>query len=210
MPHSNVLTNLNETFGIKRQAFKLCQTPLTIGARSMQSDQEKWDARYRENPGGSEPSPIMAKYWNLASIGNALDIACGNGRNSLFLASKGFAVDAVDISTVATDHLAGSDPKLHVICADLDHWRIPPDHYTLILNVRFLDRRLFPMIREGLQPGGVLIFESFMNGENDAYCLKRNELLRAFLSLRVIYYEERKTRALGKFDQVASLVAVKQ
>jgi len=210
MPLRIVLTNLNKTPEIKGQAFNPYQTPLNIGARSMQSDQEKWNARYRENPAGSDPSSILEKYWSLASIGNALDIACGNGRNSIFLASKDFSVDAVDISTVATDHLAGRDPKLHVICADLDHWRIPPDRYTLILNVRFLDRRLFPMIREGLQTGGVLIFESFMNGENDAYCLKQNELLRAFLSLRVIYYEERRTKSSGKFDQVASLVAVKQ
>ena len=139
-----------------------------------------------------------------------MDIACGNGRNSIFLAAKGFAVDAVDISTVATSRLSGRHPKLHVICADLDRWQIPPDRYTLIVNVRFLDRRLFAMIHKGLRPGGVLIFESFMNGDNDAYCLKQNELLRAFLSLRVIYYEERRTKYTGKFDQVASLVAIKQ
>jgi len=173
----------------------------------MQSDQEKWDARYRENPGGSDPSKILKKYWGLASIGNALDIACGNGRNSIFLAEKGFSVEAVDISAVATGHLAGRDPKLHVICADLDRWRIPPNRYALIVNIRFLDRRLFPMIRDGLQPRGVLIFESFMNGDRDAYCLKQNELLEAFISLRVLYYEERKVKSSGRFDQVASLVA---
>jgi SAM-dependent methyltransferase len=176
----------------------------------MQSDQEKWDARYRKNPGGSDPSSILKKYWNLAPIGNALDIACGDGRNSLYLAAKGFDVDVVDISTVATGRLDGKDPKLHVICADLDRWQIPPDRYTLIVNVRFLDRRLFPMIRDGLRPGGVLVFESFMNGDNDPYCLKPNELLRAFLSLRVIDYQERRTTSSGKFDQVASLVAIKR
>jgi tellurite methyltransferase len=172
-------------------------------------DREKWDTRYRKNPGGSEPSSIIAKYWSLASVGNALDIACGNGRNSIFLAEKGFGVDAVDISKVATDRLAGINPNIKVICTDLDTWEIPPNRYELIVNIRFLDRRLFPMIQNGLKPGGVLIFESFMDGEKDKYVLKKNELLRAFLSFRIVYYEEKKADHSEKFDQIASLVAIK-
>ena len=73
-------------------------------------DRDKWDSRYRKRLGGTDPSPILKKYCGLASCGNALDIACGNGRNSMFLAAKGFVVDAVDISTVATSHLAGKIP----------------------------------------------------------------------------------------------------
>lgn len=172
-------------------------------------DRKKWDARYLKDLGGTAPSPILKNYWTLASCGNALDIACGNGRNSIFLAAKGFAVDAVDISSVATNHLAGKDPKINVICADLDTWDIPQDRYELIANVRFLDRRLFPLIQDGLRTGGVLIFESFMDGEKDKYCLKQNELLRAFQSLRIVYYEEKKADLSEKFDQTASLVAIK-
>jgi SAM-dependent methyltransferase len=138
-----------------------------------------------------------------------LDIASGNGRNSIFLAENGFIVDAVDISTVATKHLAGKNPNLNVICTDLDTWPIPHNRYQLIVNIRFLDRRLFPMIKDGLRPGGVLIFESFMDGEKDRYCLQPNELLRAFQSWRIIYYEEKKTAGSEKFDQIASLVAIK-
>jgi len=159
--------------------------------------------------GGTDPSPILKKYWRLASCGNALDIACGNGRNSIFLAAKGFVVDAVDISTVVTTHLAGKNPNINVICVDLDAWDIPQNRYELIANVRFLDRRLFPMIQNGLRTGGVLIFESFMDGEKDKYCLKQNELLRAFPSFRIVYYEEKKADISEKFDQTAALVAIK-
>jgi tellurite methyltransferase len=173
------------------------------------NDQEKWDARYQKDLGGTEPSPVLMKYWGLASLGNALDIACGNGRNSIFLAKKGFFVDAVDISTVATKQLAGKNPDINVICTDLDTWNISPNRYDLIVNIRFLDRRLFPMILDGLKPGGVLIFESFLDGVKDAYCLKQNELLRSFLSFRVVYYEEKKIDPDQKFDQIASLVAIK-
>ena len=170
-------------------------------------DREKWDSRYQKNLGGTEPSPILMKYWGLASVGNALDIACGNCRNSIFLADKGFFVDAVDISTVATKQLAGKDPNINVICTDLDTWDISPKRYDLIVNIRFLDRRLFPMICDGLKSGGILIFESFLDGIKDEYCLKQNELLHAFQSFRVVYYEEKKTDPDGKYDQIASFVA---
>ena len=171
-------------------------------------DRKKWDSKYLQNPGGAEPAHILKEYWRLASCGRALDIACGNGRNSLFLAEKGFVVDAVDISTVATNRLAGRHPNINVICRDLDTWKIPPHRYALIVNIRFLDRRLFPMIQDGLRPGGVLIFESFMDGEKNKYCLKQNELLSAFRSLRILYYQEKKSSHSEKFDQTASLVAV--
>jgi SAM-dependent methyltransferase len=172
-------------------------------------DRKRWNARYLKSLGGTDPSPILKKHWRLASCGNALDIACGNGRNSIFLAAKGFVVDAVDISTVATSRLEGRHPNITVICADLDAWDIPHNRYDLIVNVRFLDRRLFPLIRKGLRTGGVLIFESFMDGEADDYCLKQNELLQAFRSFRTIFYEEKKADLSEKFDQTASLVAIK-
>ena len=172
-------------------------------------DQKRWDARYSKRLGGADPSPVLQKYWSFATIGSALDIACGNGRNSLFLADKGFRVDAVDISTVATGHLKGHKQNINVICADLDAWEPPPDRYDLIVNIRFLDRRLFPSIHQGIKPGGVLVFESFLDGETDTYCLKPNELLRAFQTLRIVYYEEQKLEDSGRFDKIASLVAIK-
>ena len=172
-------------------------------------DRKRWNSRYLRDIGGTDPSPILKKYCRLAACGNALDVACGNGRNSVFLASKGFVVDAVDISTVATTQLAGKNPNINIICADLDDWDIPQNRYALIANVRFLDRRLFPLIQNGLRTGGVLIFESFMDGEKDKHCLKQNELLWAFKSMRIVYYEEKKADHSEKFDQIASLVAIK-
>jgi len=172
-------------------------------------DRVKWNSRYLKDLGGVEPSLILKKFWTLASCGKALDIACGNGRNSIFLAQKGFVVDAVDISTVAMNHLTGKSPRINVICQDMDTWKMPQNGYDLIANIRFLDRRLFPIIQQGLKLNGVLIFESFMDGEKDKYCLEQNELLRAFQSFRIVYYEEKKADHLEKCDQTASLVAIK-
>jgi len=172
-------------------------------------DREKWDSRYQEDMGNPAPSPIVKSFFDLAPCGNALDIACGNGRNSLFLADRGFVVDAVDISTVATKHLAARDSKVNVICQDLDAWEIPQNRYELVVNIRFLDRRLFPMIQGGLRLGGVLIFESFVGGKKDEYCLKQDELLQAFQSLHTVYYKENQADHSDTFEQTVSLVAIK-
>ena len=174
-----------------------------------EKDRKKWDARYLKGLGGMKPSLILVKYCHLSPVGKALDIACGNGRNSLFLAEKGFTVDAVDISKVATSQLAGKHPNINVICTDLDTWNVQPNQYELIINIRFLDRRLFPMIYEGLKPGGLLLFESFLDGKKERYRLQQNELLRAFQSFQIVYYEERKAEQTQKFEQIATLVATK-
>jgi tellurite methyltransferase len=172
-------------------------------------DRKKWDIRYQNDLGNLTPSSVLSQYWHLASRGSALDIACGNGRNSLFLAEKGFIVDAVDISTVATGHLNDKHPGIHVICQDLDTWEMSPNRYDLIVNVHFLDRRLLPMIEGALKPGGVLIFESFISQNAHPYGLRNNELLHTFQTLRIIYYEE-KPNDHEEFNQMASLVAIKQ
>lgn len=174
-----------------------------------QDDRKKWDARHQQSPGSVEPSSVLERFWRLAPRGRALDIACGNGRNSLFMAQKGFLVDAVDISPVATGRLAGKDPRISVICRDLDVWNIPACRYALIVNVRFLDRRLFPMIKAGLIPGGVLIVESFGGGQRDVYCLKPNELRHVFQSFQIVFYEETWADHSEKFDQIVSMVAIK-
>ena len=176
----------------------------------MKADQEKWDARYLEGSGETNPAASVVTYWPLASVGSALDLACGRGRNSLFLAKKGFVVDAVDISRVAIDHLAGIHSNINTIHADLDVWPIPPNRYQLIVNIHFLDRRLFPMIVQGLRPGGLLIFESFLSVIGDRYCLQPGELRDAFSSLRIIHYQERKTKHSKRYDQLATLVGVNE
>ena len=172
-------------------------------------DRIKWDAKYRDKPISSDPSEIVKKYYHLASSGRALDIACGNGRNSIFLAQNEFAVDAVDVSKVATDQLTGRHASIQVHYEDLDTWKIPRNQYDLIINIRFLDRNLFAQIQDGLKVGGLLIFESFLNGETDKYCLKTNELLHTFSKFRIIFYEEKKTDPGERYDQMASFVAQK-
>ncbi len=184
----------------------------------MFKDRIKWNEKFRQKQYPVEPSQIVEDFYGLAQGKIALDIAAGNGRNSLFLAEHGFSVDAVDISDEGLKQFAGTRPEIRPICADLDTFDIPAKRYDLIVNVKFLNRRIFPYIKEGLKKGGILIFETFVeteqSGENESICrdylLRQNELLHAFLSLHIIYYAE--TKALGDNHgtlSMASLVAAK-
>lgn len=183
----------------------------------MQDDRKRWNRKYRKGTYGNDPSPIVKKYSRLAPKGNALDIAAGTCRNALFLAEKGFQVDAVDISDVGLKKLSKRHPNLRPVCIDIDTFDIPADHYSLILNIRFLNRRLFPYIVKGLISGGLLIFETHLQAPNGEphprmcrdYLLRANELLHVFRSLRIIFYQERRERNGGEFSHLASMAALK-
>jgi tellurite methyltransferase len=180
-------------------------------------DRLKWNEKYQTASYPDEPAAILKKYIVPGGGQRALDIAAGNGRNALFLADQGFTVDAVDISDEGLRLFARQHPNIHTICADLDHFDIPANRYDLIINIKFLNRRLFPYIRDGLAPGGILIFQTFLdtppeNKNRPAcrdYLLRENELLHAFLSLRVLFYSEAEENDKGETSLLASLVAMK-
>lgn len=172
-------------------------------------DKEKWDSKYRKDIGNLSPSTLLEKFIDQAPLGKALDIACGNGRNSIFMNKHGFTVDAIDISTVATQKLQKQNLGINVKCLDIDTLTIPENSYDVIINIRFLERRLFAMIEKGLKPGGLLLFESFAGGKNEKFCLRANELLHAFPTLHVIYYIEQNLQGSEKFEKSVSLVAIK-
>lgn len=184
----------------------------------MREDRTRWNDKYRSERHPTEPVPAVARFYGLAPGRKALDLAAGSGRHAVFLAKKGFSVDAVDISEVGLSMFAGRLPGINAVCADLDEFEIPAARYDLIVNVKFLNRRLFPYIQEGLSPGGVVIFHSLLEPAGDAsaaghcrdYLLRRNELLHAFLGLRIVYYCEKLDSKDDRGDETATLVAVKE
>lgn len=116
----------------------------------MISDKERWNRRHVEKPMRSSVEPIVEKYISLANIGEALDIACGIGRNTHFIASRGFRVDAVDISDYALGEIK-NDESIKKIETDLDSYNLESNKYDLIININYLSRRLFPQIKRGTQ-----------------------------------------------------------
>lgn len=185
--------------------------------RDMKSDRRIWNHKYQTIEFSNEPSGIVQDFYAYAAIGRALDIATGNGRNAVFLAHQGFTVDAVDISEVGLKAGCRGHADVDPICADLDQFEITKGRYDLIINIKYLNRRLFPFIIDGLAPGGVIIFETFLLGtastenapESRDHLLRKNELLHAFLPLNILYYRERAVQSCHKGPaHLASLVAV--
>jgi tellurite methyltransferase len=189
-------------------------------------DQKKWNEKHAGEHAHDEhsPSPFLeeifgSKAWTIQS-GRALDVATGKGRNAIFLAARGFRVDAVDISAAALqDARRAAREKgqaVNFIEGDLDRTDLPAAAYDLVINFNFLDRTLIPKMKDALKPGGHIVFETYLIDQKDighptnpAYLLGHNELLDLFREFRVLYYREGKVIQGEKESFRASLLAQK-
>ena len=175
-----------------------------------EQDRQRWNARFAER----EPDFTPAR--SLVALGprlrptrpgaRALDLACGLGRNALYLAELGYRVDAWDISDRALallgaelDRRAAAGRPLPVSPrrVDLDHAALPRSAYDLVLDYYFLDRALFESLAAALRPGGLLVFETAVDlgwgaehVKHPAHRLQSGELGRAFAGLEVLEYVE--------------------
>jgi SAM-dependent methyltransferase len=132
------------------------------------------------------PSPWVTRFTPLiAARGEVLDYACGGGRHARWLAGRGFRVEAVDRDPVVLELLAGL-PNITVRAADLEQGPWPYDgrRFDAVVVANYLFRpRLVPLLGL-LNPGGVLIYETFMVGNerfgkpsNPDFLLRPEELL---------------------------------
>lgn len=165
---------------------------------------ERWDHKYRDGnyPDRGEPSPLLHQHAGDLPRGPALDLGCGLGRNALYLAQLGYAVQALDVSAVAIDKARrrSADLGLQVDwqVRDLDDYPGPAQPCALILCCRLLIRPLLPRLAGWLQPGGVLLFEHHIDSDREplagprqrAHRLRPNELLGLLPGLRLLHYEE--------------------
>jgi SAM-dependent methyltransferase len=140
----------------------------------------------------------------LVERGPVLDLACGAGRHAILFAERGFEVVAVDRNSQV---LPGA---IRFVKADLEDgspWPFPGQRFAAIVVANYLHRPLFPVLLKSLDEGGVLIYETFMAGNerygkpsNPDFLLRPGELLQAFGALTVAAFEqgtvERPKRAL--------------
>lgn len=168
------------------------------------SDRERWDARYAagEYAGRTHPTRLLVEWLARLPRGRALDVACGAGRNAIFLASQGYRVQGVDISAEAlrraAERAAQEGVEVDWLCADLDEFEPPAAGYELIVIARFLSRDLFPRLIDALAPGGYLVYESHLRSHAEAvggprgarFRLRPQELLHLGHELRVLHYFE--------------------
>jgi len=194
---------------------------------NLYSDGKRWDERYtKDGPEsfGTGPSTWLAAHEDLLlnqSKGKALDVACGNGRNSFVLAELGFDVDAVDISKVVIEWLEGEVAKSESLvrprCDNIVDYDLPRETYQVIISFNFLERSIFSKLTEALSLGGLLVFETMTEDHIDVlgkkfnrkYVLRKDELRHSFPDLEILSYREEIVSEGTREAAVASLVARK-
>lgn len=186
---------------------------------------ERWNDRYAQ-PGRrwlpETPAEWLVDHADLLTGGGrALDVACGDGRNALYLAQRGYMVDAIDVSDVAIDALRAETEARRLTMTivprvvDLEREPLPIGPYDVIVMTNFLQRDLFEPLQEALAPGGLLVLETLARAHveelehsmNPAYLVEHGELPRAFGRLEVVDHREGVTQRSGRPLGVAGIVA---
>ena len=147
------------------------------------------------------PSPWVQRWSHLIQPkGSALDVACGSGRHLCYLANQGLIVTGVDRSEEA---LQSASRYGDTLLADIENGPWPlmnqqqARQFDAVIVTNYLWRALFPVLEQSLAADGVLIYETFAQGNETVgkpsrpdFLLRSGELLSAFKSLHIVAYEE--------------------
>jgi tellurite methyltransferase len=189
----------------------------------MSPERRLWESRHREAPSHASPDPAAFLVESFPVLprpharSRALDLACGGGRNAVWLAERGWPVVAVDYAPAALDRAAAlaaargipatrsalrALPQrfsgLCLVEADLTSFPLPHSAFDLILCFHYLDRHAFPRIERALAPGGFLLYETFTEHQrafpegprSPEHLLAPGELRSAFPALESLFYRE--------------------
>lgn len=189
-----------------------------------EADRRKWDARYARSDfrASAEASLFLRAHSSRIKPGRALELACGAGRNAIYLARQGFSVDAIDISEQGLQHArAGAERagvQVNWICADLLAGdALPRDDYQLIVMTHFVAPSLLAKLGRYLAPGGWLLVEEHLRWPEpvagpggDRFRVAPGELHEAVPDLEAVeYFEGIIEGAAGADMAVAQLLARK-
>jgi tellurite methyltransferase len=170
------------------------------------NDKVDWDKKFSKSEYifGKSPATFLAKnYKFIRPKSKILDMGMGEGRNAVFLATKGHEVTGIDISSVAVRKaklLAREyGVRINALSSDLSKYEFEANSFDAIIVYYYVDRELNKKIQSWLKPGGILIYEAHTMNQrkikgyehhNKNYLLKPGELLSMFPNMRVLKYEE--------------------
>jgi len=151
----------------------------------------------------SPPAELLATYNHLFTAdGNIiLDLACGQGRNGLFLHKQGLPVQFADRNAEALASIQVTDSVSPQQCWQVDFEtdiaQLAPDHYQAILVFRYLHRPLLSQIKQAVKSGGIVIYETFTTDNRqfgrpnrDEFLLQQGELKAEFADWQCLHYFE--------------------
>jgi SAM-dependent methyltransferase len=180
-----------------------------------------WDERYRSRERPSEdfdapPTPLLVETARQLKLGRALDLACGTGRNALWLAQHGWSVTAVDAAPTAIETLRirASKRGVNVDAQQADlaggEYAIEQSAWDLISICYYLQRDLFQPAKAGIVPGGVLLAIVHIpepGKEPTDTRAKPGELKTYFTGWEILRYYEGKPNDTAHQRSVAEIVA---
>lgn len=181
----------------------------------------KWNARYAERSAGAarEISACLREWVEHAPPGRALDIACGTGRNAIFLASRGFVVEALDISALAlaqARQAAGAaGAQVDWIERDLDEGLAVAGPYQLVIQLHYVNAAITRSVPSLLAPGGVFICQQHLQTseavggpQSSQHRVAAGELPQLAAGLEILHYAETlRSDPDGQRFALATLVA---
>jgi SAM-dependent methyltransferase len=153
------------------------------------------------------PTPLLLETAQKLKPGRALDLACGRGRNAIWLAEHGWEVTAVDRSPIAI-------PGVDTHTADLEKHEFPilESAWDLIVVAYYLQRDLFEPVKRGVKPGGValVIVHMFEPGhEQSRFSVQSGELAKYFQGWEILHYYEGKPHDPEHKRAVAEIAAAR-
>ncbi|HME46002.1 MAG TPA: class I SAM-dependent methyltransferase [Syntrophorhabdales bacterium] len=163
-----------------------------------------WDKRYREGfySGSLHPHPLVSRFWNMVPSGSpVIDIAMGTGRDLFLFAEKGWFCCGLDRSwegiKMALQEASGRG--LQIFPTYGDAYRLPfrKGSAGAVLVFYFLVREIMHELTSLLRPGGILMYETFLQTQNTIdrfrnpdYQLHDGELIGYFTGFDLLFYEE--------------------
>jgi tellurite methyltransferase len=178
-----------------------------------------WDERFAKGHElhGSAPSPPLPEAAALLAPGLALDLACGAGRHAVFLAERGWRVEALDASRVGLSLLEeearrrGVSHLVGTRIADLESADFElAGEYDLVCDFYFLHRPLFAQARRAVRQGGLFVAAIHVRkGDEGRFLLEPGELRALFGDWEILLDREGAPAESGHRHGVAELIARK-
>ncbi|MBV8808130.1 MAG: methyltransferase domain-containing protein [Acidobacteriaceae bacterium] len=177
-----------------------------------------WEEKYRSGERGEEDAPtiLLVEVVEKLAAGTAIDLACGAGRNALYLAERAWEVTAVDGSETAIDlakmRAGERGLQVHTKVSDLtaSDFTMPADAFDLVLIAYYLQRDLFAKAKAAVRPGGLIVAIAHIPDPGQEWSEKRarpGELREFFDGWELVWEYEGPSRDPAHRRPVAEIVA---
>lgn len=170
----------------------------------MNKQKAKWNLKFSERENELlKPDKFLTENLALLKKGKLADVACGDGRNAVYLAENGFDVSCFDFSEVAFQKLNTftfeKKIKIETTLCDLETYNFEgfENCFDSVLVSHFLlQGKFFENLKKILKVGGTLVYSTFNLKQHEAtgfrkeFCLQENEILEAFNDFELVKFEQ--------------------